>query len=98
MLSDRFHDNIIDVSFIHYYDSLLSLSVLIIDLVKYIIDRSGMRSLITLLIDGSLLYLLMISKLTETYAIGGIIIVTITYFVFRHFEKGRKEINVSNKI
>ena len=68
----------------------------IIDFMKYIIDRSGMRSLITLLVDSALLYFVYLGKLSELYATIGIVTITIVFFIVRHFERnGKEKTNVS---
>ena len=60
----------------------------VIDLVKYIIDRSGMRSLITLIAVMGMEFLYWKGVLQNEYVLATTIIsVTLGFFIFRHYEK-----------
>jgi hydrogenase maturation factor len=55
----------------------------ILDLVYNLIDRIGTKAAITVGVDYALIYLLYVGKVTEVYALGAVVIVTVGYFVQR---------------
>ncbi len=65
---------------------------------KFIIDRSGMRSLIALTVDVALLYFIYllikgcdITSIILIYTLlTSLVVITISFFVIRHFERREK--------
>jgi hypothetical protein len=54
-----------------------------LDLLYNAVDRIGSKAAITAGVDYALIYLLVEGKITEPYGVGGLVIVTVGFFVQR---------------
>jgi amino acid permease len=59
----------------------------ILDFLKQVVDRSGMKSIVALAFGGGIVYLAYTDKVDGLYALIAMTVICLAFFYMRHLEK-----------